>query len=191
MTWISKSMLVVLASVLSACNDGSMTIHADGKKFKIPKEYGVTSVPVWLPRLQRNEFLFVLNPAAEMSDHVIISGQPRSEFCSAKRTDYVRNLCSSVTTPWLSEYSFPSLKKIDGDDGVNWRYELPLSTTRKTRVTVAYCSGVASEPTDGICSSDGFFDDLQYTIGFKESRLSDLATFHRRVQAKLKQWELY
>lgn len=184
--------IALLAIAVQACSDGSVTVKADGRKFRIPKEFAVTSIPFWLPRLRRNEFLFVLNPGEEISQQISVSGEPRSQQCEDQRTPYLRQLCASYRfhLAW-SQFDYDSLKKVDEGYGVTWHYEAPVKVGQKIiPILLAYCSGIAGQPRDGLCSSDGFFDGLAYTIGFRESRLSDLPKFHRDVQAKLREWEV-
>ena len=187
MKMAARISIFIVVSVACACGDGSVAVTADDSKFRIPKEYSVTSIPYWLPKLQRNQFLFVLNPSAAVSNQVHVSGEPRSTFCAVKRTQYVKDLCANDGATWIRHYDTSRLKKVDDEEGVIWHYELREGP--KT-VVVAHCSGMADNTRNGICSSDGFFGGLQYSVGFSESRLPELANLHHSVQAKLEQWRI-
>jgi hypothetical protein len=183
------SAIALLALAATACGDGSVTVRTEGRKFRIPKEYAVNSIPFWLPRLRRDEFLFVLNPRDEISKHITVSGEPKKALCASPRTDYARMLCTVPIESIFANFDDRKLRRIDEAYGVTWRYELPANSVVKNRpFAIAACSPIERTPKDGLCHSDGFFDGLAYTIGFRESRLSDLPGLHQKVQAKLREW---
>lgn len=179
-----KSLAVSLAVgatalLLASCTNEQQRVS--GHRYNVPVANLVprSSTPFFLPKPKDEEFIFILNPADDLRQHILVLVEDRTELCRrANGGGYVsKTICSPNTIEWQGH------EWIKAGDDTYWTYS--PNTSSGTHAPFVSCFKGRS----GLCSATLAVDDLALTINLKDDELPALETIYHKAVAMLHLWE--
>ncbi len=180
------SAIGLVASMLpvSGCAQGREQVA--GHQYDVPAANLIpkSSYPFFLPRSEGNEFIFVLNPQAELRERRNVLVQDRKQVCArANGSGYVsRTICGEHPVQWQGRDWLRN-----GDDTF-WTYS--PATPPGTDAPYVSCHKMEIKGHTGLCSATLALGDLALTIGINDDELPTLQATYERAVSMLKSWEL-
>lgn len=175
--------IVGVAFVAGCSNQSEVTRKLGDRTFAIPRQNIVKSNIFYLPASQNRGLRFVINPDAPRNGQILVSMDPENN-CPRKYdlpTTDVR--CKALAMPTgIIEQNKLARTSQDGD--VWWEYRL-----RNSSMTVASCTALVDR-SDALCMSHGLYQNLPYTVHFRDSEIANLVQIRRKVERILSDWEV-
>lgn len=142
-----------------------------GHRYRVPSQYLVERDAPWLPRAEKQSFLFRLAPPDNEVTALVQSAKtdcPRLNEC---RLTKFQNISGQI------------LKRQSRDDKNRWDY------VTKNELIIARCF-TSEGMMDGICSTVMLKGDVTISLDFPDRRASEVGKFANVAKAKLAEWEV-
>jgi hypothetical protein len=174
---VSRIALIALLLILSGCGPGTYTV--DGHRFSVPRT-NVLSSP--------GGMMFVMNPDASLPAQHIILVETKAIHCPGANKaalSMLASACAAATSRSLANVPRDLRKSFPYPD---YRMEWTYSERSRTGVGRMYavCSALAKR---GLCHSLNNYDDIVFSLSFRDEEIADLSALTAEVRRKLRRWE--
>jgi hypothetical protein len=182
-----------VALVLHGCGQGdALGVSVGPHEFQIPARYVLDDQSVLTRYFGGRGFTFILNPGASLKEQVIVAVQEEKAACPLGISSQAREmayLCAetSLVDPSPRPYNAGELKSVPVVAGIEWKYVTKPENGAPR--TASSCSRVV-EPgaLGGYCSALGRYEDLVWTLRFREARVRQVPVLAFEVNRLLRSW---
>jgi hypothetical protein len=171
------------ALLLAGCADAQQQVA--GHLYDVPSANLISksAYPFFLPKSQDGEFIFILNPEAELRQQRTVLVQEREAVCA--RTKGAGYIFGTICGPEQVEWKGHGWRR-KGDETF-WTYS--PDTSSNADAPFISCHRMEIEGHPGLCSATLPLDGLVLTIGLNDDELSGIEATYQRAASMLRSWE--
>lgn len=190
---VARIRILMCAAVLisiGGCDRAKMTeVQVGEHNFRVPEAHLVDDEA--RSAAARGHLRFVINPEAPPEEQMLVGVDPSQGTCEPKHSP-TSNMLSKACGASLTERDkqvgreFEPEKVFPRESRTHWEYR--VHNDEDGYDTVAGCYALSNGR--GLCRSIGNYKDLIYSVGFRDSEISNLPQIWAKAQDLLSSWEV-
>lgn len=179
---------VISAFTLNGCGSGgSATFDVDGHVFRVPNDHLEDGAIPWLPTSQSDGLRFIINPKDKPEAQMTVTIESTRNTCNPKTppsSTQLASACSGKAEDRASSGGKELEKVYNNGDQTQWEYR----TNGKGEV-MASCF-LLSDNSGGLCTFINRYDNLVYSLRFRDRDIDDLPMIQEKIVDLLSTWEV-